>query len=472
MAENYFGKTDPGRQRTNNEDSFIAQPVFKGKMIVACVIDGVGGYAGGEVAAQLTREEIVHSLTKLPANITGQLVATLESANDRIIREKAVNQQNEKMACVVTLALVDIENNIFYFAHVGDTRLYLFRDGSLIKITKDHSTVGFLEESGRLSEEAAMQHPRRNEVNKALGYETQLSLHKDFIDTGESPFLPGDAILLCSDGLTDMVPAGKIISILETDNSLAQKSEQLVAAANEAGGKDNITVVLVKNTKPPVQHAITKPVVALKKTPANGDGQVKLMEQQPVQQQAPVESARSRGANRLLIMLCLLLAGALAWVLFNKQQLPPKENLVIVPPTLATQKNKAELDLSDSILATKNGAVHLIAGQRVSITDSILINKDSLHIFGHGATLVSDSGYTGPGLVLGNACKYILLDSLTLENFNTGIVVLNKGLHLKNVRFKNSLLPMQFHQQLSNDTVVSGKQAAELFHFTDTLHHH
>ena len=104
------------------------------------------------------------------------------------------------MACVLTLAVVDIEKNKFYYAHVGDTRLYLFRDNTLVKVSKDHSFVGFLEESGRLTEEAAMQHPKRNEINKALGLGVKFSASDDYIETGESPFLPGDLLLLCSDG--------------------------------------------------------------------------------------------------------------------------------------------------------------------------------------------------------------------------------------------------------------------------------
>jgi serine/threonine protein phosphatase PrpC len=109
------------------------------------------------------------------------------------------------------MALVDIANNKFYYTHVGDTRLYLFRD-SLVKVSRDHSFVGFLEDNGKLSEEAAMRHPKRNEINKALGFDAQIA-SKDYIETGESPFLPGDMLLLCSDGLTDMVNNSAITSI-------------------------------------------------------------------------------------------------------------------------------------------------------------------------------------------------------------------------------------------------------------------
>src|SRR5687767_15515119 len=167
MAETFFGITDTGKLRKNNEDTFIAEPVSNGQLIAACVIDGVGGYAGGELAARLAREAIIGHLNVIPDDIVNIIKGALVFANEKIYKEKQVSEQNEQMACVVTLALADVSNNKFYYAHVGDTRLYLLRDKTLVKVTSDHSVVGFLEESGRLSEEAAMNHPKRNEINKA-----------------------------------------------------------------------------------------------------------------------------------------------------------------------------------------------------------------------------------------------------------------------------------------------------------------
>lgn len=190
MGENYFGITNPGRQRKNNEDSFIAETIFNGQYIVACVIDGVGGYTGGEIAARLTRDAIVEQFENHAGDIEQQMISAFENANERIVREKEVNPQNENMACVVTLAVIDIGKNKLYYAHVGDTRLYLFRDGSLVKITRDHSNVGFLEESGRLTETAAMQHPKRNEVNKALGYDTRSGLERILLIPANHLFFP------------------------------------------------------------------------------------------------------------------------------------------------------------------------------------------------------------------------------------------------------------------------------------------
>src|SRR3954471_4677587 len=145
MAENYFGFTDTGKVRTNNEDTFIAQSVINDQFIVACVIDGVGGYQGGEVAARIAHDAILDHLRNKSNDIIGLLKEAVGAANEAIYNEKRVSKANEQMACVLTLALVDIANNKFYFSHVGDTRLYLVRDQSLVKITHDHSFVGFLE---------------------------------------------------------------------------------------------------------------------------------------------------------------------------------------------------------------------------------------------------------------------------------------------------------------------------------------
>src|SRR5690349_10160425 len=259
MAKNYFGITDTGKQRTNNEDTFIAAELSS-PLITACVIDGLGGYEGGEVAAAIAKDAIIKTVSKNTGDVISLMKQAIVYAGSNI-QEAKRNKDNENynhMACVVTLSLVDIENNKFYYAHVGDTRLYLLRDRSLVKITKDQSFVGFLEDNGRLTEEEAMQHPKRNEINKALGFDMSVDA-TDYIETGESPFLPGDMLLLCSDGLTDMINSQTMAAILNSNRSLQQKAEALVQAANEAGGNDNITVVLVHNDKKQLKQEAIKP---------------------------------------------------------------------------------------------------------------------------------------------------------------------------------------------------------------------
>ncbi|MEO6149751.1 MAG: protein phosphatase 2C domain-containing protein, partial [Mucilaginibacter sp.] len=250
MAENFFGLTDTGKTRDNNEDTFIAQPVMDNH-VLACVIDGVGGYHGGEVAAAIAHDEIIKKLDNAKGEIIPEMIHAFRRASHKIFQKKQEDKEHDQMACVATLVVADINNNQFYYAHVGDTRLYLLRDGSLIKISKDHSFVGFLEDSGRLTETAAMKHPKRNEINKALGFSDQIDTDDSYIETGQSPFLPGDMLLLCSDGLTDMVDKEDITALITQNNSLEQKAVALIEAANTNGGSDNITVVLVHNNKTP-----------------------------------------------------------------------------------------------------------------------------------------------------------------------------------------------------------------------------
>ncbi len=471
MGENYVGITDKGRARDNNEDIFIAKKLVKKNSILACVIDGVGGYDGGEIAAQLTRDAIIEQLDRVPEDLSAAMVRALASANQKIFKEKETNSQYDKMACVVTLAIADLEKNRFSYAHVGDTRLYLFRDRSLVKITNDHSTVGFLEESGRLTELAAMQHPKRNEVNKALGYEPNLSLAKDFVDTGDSPFLPGDMILLCSDGLTDMIPSAVIIDILQKKNNLKMKASELVEAANQAGGKDNITVVLVHNNKLPSKHEVTKPPAILKNTielPAE-DAPVQLSEIEPTNTESPEEQKKpGRGLIMLLLFLCVIFFAGFAWFFMKNREKEKEPKLLMPPPT--PMRNVDEQKLADSIKnAVNKKTISLLPGQSMILSDSLVIHPDSFFFRGNGAILKADSLYTGPAFVLSPTTKYFLLDSVTLQDFKVGILVQQKGLHLRNVRFTNCAVPVQLAQQFPPNAPVSGAFVDNIFKPQDSL---
>ncbi len=468
MADNYFGITDTGKLRSNNEDTFIAQPVLKGQFIAACVIDGVGGYEGGEVAARLAHDTILASLRSRHADISTTMKEALSAANEAIYKEKQVNKVNGQMACVLTLALADLANNKFFYAHVGDTRLYLLRDNSLVKVTHDHSFVGFLEDSGRLSEEAAMRHPKRNEINKALGFDAQIRAG-DYIETGESPFLPGDLILLCSDGLTDMIDNSTITSILKTNKNLSFKGKALIDAANDAGGKDNITVVLVQNNKIPLKHTATKPAMTIKEDDDTNNKE-HLAEVKNTSDEQPVvrdnKSKKKSSALPIFAFLSFFILGALVWLLYQNYNKKGQEKEV--KNTLAGQKrNKQEQLFIDSINGTKTKEVFVLHQQGdppIVLTDSISINNDSLHIIGNGVTIKSDTAYKGLAFTLSPSCEYVLLDSLTLENFDIGVLVKDRGLHLRNVQFKNCRVPVQ-HQFMFNDTtIINGRFADTLFY--------
>jgi PPM family protein phosphatase len=470
MADNFFGITDTGRIRKNNEDTFIAQKVLNNSYIAACVIDGVGGYNGGEVAAGLAHDAILDSLKSHTRDMGTLMRDAFASANERIYNEKRQTKGNEQMACVLTLALVDIANNKFYYAHVGDTRLYLLRDNSLVKVSRDHSFVGFLEDSGRLSEEAAMKHPKRNEINKALGFDSNIAANSDYIETGDSPFLPGDTLLLCSDGLTDMIDNAAIKDVLNSERNLREKGKALIQAANDAGGKDNITVVLVYNDKARVQQEATRPAVNLKKHDEVKQ-HVDLIGSKADPRTQPVTRKRRRSAVPILLLFCLLFAGAFAWMLYKDVWLRDNK-----PQPLQTnvKKNRSEQEQKfiDSINNTSSKEVFLLSsvfGQPIVLTDSVSIQKDSLHIIGNGSTILGDSTYRGAALVVAPSCKYLLLDSLTLQNFDVGVLLQNNGLHLKNVQFKNCRVPVQYQFLLPTNITITGRIADTLFYHTDTL---
>ncbi|MEP6466100.1 MAG: protein phosphatase 2C domain-containing protein [Parafilimonas sp.] len=455
MADNFYGVTDAGKMRDNNEDNFIAQTIVSGKYIAGCVIDGVGGYEGGEVAAALARTAILNTIKKTVGDVIEVLKKSVIAANQKIITEKQTSGENTQMACVLTIALADINENKFYYAHVGDTRLYLFRDNSLVKVTHDHSFVGFLEDSGRLTEEAAMQHPKRNEINKALGFDDEKFAEADYIETGESPFLPGDILLLCSDGLSDMLNSRTISGILNSPQSIKERAKALVAAANLAGGKDNITVVLLQNNKLPLQQEATKPVVVVKKNEPIKEEVFK--KEIIVEKDEPKKRSGGIGV-RFLAVLCFLSLAALSWFVYN-DFFENNQTKKIVADFVPITKNANEKKLYDSInnSASKEVMLKNIFGetQAISLNDSLFIRKDSVHISGNGITLTADSLYKGAAFIIPSNCKYILLDSITFQNFDAGIVVRNKALHLKNVTFQNCRVPVLYEMQLQNNKPIS-----------------
>ncbi|MGV3658145.1 MAG: PP2C family protein-serine/threonine phosphatase [Chitinophagaceae bacterium] len=450
MAENFFGITDTGRQRTNNEDAFIAQRIWDNGYILACVIDGVGGYEGGEVAAQLCKETVEQYFSIPSGSVNTMLQEALVAANEKIRTEKGRNSQLESMACVVTLAVVDEDKNRFHYAHIGDTRLYLYRDGAMVKITKDHSFVGFLEDNGRISEEAAMAHPKRNEIDKALGFDAPVN--NGAIETGESPFLPGDALLLCSDGLSDMLTLGEITALYQNGKTLADKGKALVDAANKKGGKDNITVVLVQNRSKPLKQKRVKPVVVKK----NSRQQPEAAAPQPKEEVKAVTTKSYKGAAIGLGILSLMLAAAVGYLLWSIEK---EEKTAKAKPDVFVE-SEAERKLIDSLQNLQGN--HLVLTEAafqnpILLTDTLLITKDSLRLSGMGnIVLQSAAGYSGAAIELSKEISDVFIDSLTIKNFKVGILAGSARLHLKGVRFVNCSLPVQYALQFTDSMAISG----------------
>lgn len=239
------GKSDMGRIRTNNEDAFVARKLWDENTFLAVAIDGVGGYEGGEVAANIARKTIPEYLE---ASANGERVELLKqavtAANNAIFEAREADPALSQMSCVLSAAIVDVAHHQISMAHVGDSRLYSFHDGMLKKLSHDHSLIGYREEIGDLSEEEAMRHPQRNLILRDVGSQRHKTNDDDFIESQVFDLQPNTTLLLCSDGLTDMITSSAITAILEQKTPLAKKADELIQAALEAGGKDNVTVVL------------------------------------------------------------------------------------------------------------------------------------------------------------------------------------------------------------------------------------
>jgi protein phosphatase len=222
-------RSDTGRQRNANEDSFLASPP------VFAVADGMGGAQAGEVASRLAAESFA-DVRRADESPEAYLKTIAKTANARIHRLAQTDSSRSGMGTTLTAAL--IEDDEVGLAHVGDSRAYLFRDGRLKLLTSDHSLVEELRRSGRLTDEQAEDHPQRSIITRALGPEREVE-----VDTMTYRARPGDVYLLCSDGLTTMLREERIEAVLDASGSLDEAVELLVEEANDAGGRDNITVV-------------------------------------------------------------------------------------------------------------------------------------------------------------------------------------------------------------------------------------
>jgi PPM family protein phosphatase len=222
--------TDTGRKRRHNEDSFVvAPPLF-------AVADGMGGANAGEVASGLA----VETLREGSGNDSAGerfVISIVQEANRRVFQRQTDDETASGMGTTMTVALV--EDGIVRFGHVGDSRAYLYRDGEISQLTEDHSLVGELVRSGKLSPEEAESHPQRSVITRALGTDPDVD-----VDTFTIEAHPGDLFLLCSDGLYSMVGTDKILDLLRRHrNNLDDAAKAMIAAANRKGGDDNITVV-------------------------------------------------------------------------------------------------------------------------------------------------------------------------------------------------------------------------------------
>lgn len=241
------GATDAGRVRTNNEDTFLVKFIDDETRVLCMVIDGVGGYEGGEVAAEIAANTVFDYLNENPdGTAITRLKAALNLANNSILDRANAEPKLNRMGCVATAAIIDLETSILSIVHIGDTRLYMYRDGQLTKLTHDHSLVGYREEMGLLTEAEAMNHPNRNLIERCLGSEYHQPDDPNYLDAANYAIDSDCQLLLCSDGLCDMITSQAMMSVLSMHESPIDTAERLIYLANEAGGRDNVTVVIAQ----------------------------------------------------------------------------------------------------------------------------------------------------------------------------------------------------------------------------------
>ncbi|MCM1168674.1 MAG: protein phosphatase 2C domain-containing protein [Bacteroides sp.] len=244
----WAGKSDIGKLSSNNEDAFVVQNLWDQNHVLALVIDGVGGYEGGEVAADIAKHSVVEYLSRYSNGERHELLKqAVIYANNQIFEERKRRENVCNMSCVMTAALVEVSQRRINMVHVGDTRLYQYSNGQLTKLSHDHSLVGYREEIGELTEEEAMQHPQRNIIGRDVGSSYLENGDTDYVEVATFLLEPHSTLMLCSDGLCDMITSKQMKAVLSQSISVEEKVSALINGANDAGGKDNVTVVLVEN---------------------------------------------------------------------------------------------------------------------------------------------------------------------------------------------------------------------------------
>jgi protein phosphatase len=302
VVEKWQG-SDVGRQRSGNEDNYFVQaPLF-------VLADGMGGAQAGEVASEIAIEAFRGGLPD--GTVEDSLVAVIEDANAKVHEKASEVPEYRGMGTTCTVAYVADEEVVL--AHVGDSRAYLLRDGELTKLTRDHSLVGELVDRGKVTEEEALTHPQRSVITRAVGPEPTVK-----VDAERIAARAGDVFLLCSDGLTDMIRDREVHRILTAVEGLENAGRNLIAAANHAGGRDNITVILFRleeieaggeEAAPPAdEDATTQTTTVSEAVPPQPSAPPPPRTAPPPKRAAPPPSGRRGRLVKPLIVVAVLLA--------------------------------------------------------------------------------------------------------------------------------------------------------------------
>lgn len=235
-------QTDTGRVRQINEDRAAIQPELNG-LSLAIVADGMGGHQAGDIASQMAVELIQASLQSIRSDMPVEecksiLREAIELANENIYEFAAGRENYHGMGTTVVVVIASQE--LLIIGHIGDSRAYKVDSASITQLTEDHSLVNELVKNGQISPEEANQHPRRNWIMRALGTEPGVE-----VDIYEYSWAPGETILLCTDGLSGLIDTRQIQDIVQSAKDLNEAADQLIHSALQAGGDDNVTVILL-----------------------------------------------------------------------------------------------------------------------------------------------------------------------------------------------------------------------------------
>jgi len=463
------GNTHPGKRRKENEDTFTCRQLWSPDKALLVVVDGVGGYAGGDRAAAIARDSIDQYMQTPKGDTLTMLREAVIFANNRIAEERKKDPRYGDMCCVLTAAVADAAAGIVYFAHVGDTRMYRYRKNILEKLTKDHSFVGLREDAGQISEREAMNHPQRNQILREVGSTIHRIDDEDFIEYGKEDLLPGDCLLLCSDGLTDMVTVQQISTILATQLALNTKVSNLIALANEMGGHDNITVVLLKNNRVKQAAAtgtkVKKPVKAKNGTesvevlpmpvekPEKGDA-----EQKNTSQPEPVKKSNKTNNWVKWNILVVLLLAISSWFFFSQRDAvqPADSRNHAIPQTAAVTEDS--LHKKPSILSSGQhtapsgpSVIEQPDTIRLTATKNILDIQHYADSVGKRLLLVpakeKNNHLTALEINKASARKgdTMIIRNMHLKGFETGIrVSVPVYIKLENMIFENVKYPVSY----------------------------
>jgi serine/threonine protein phosphatase PrpC len=440
------GHTHPGMRRAANQDASIMRPLRAGNKLLAAVIDGVGGYAGGERAAAIAKECIEQYMQTPSGDTLTMLREALVFANNQVAAERKKDQRFSEMCCVLTAVVADALTQQIYFVHIGDTRLYRYRDAVLQKLTRDHSFVGIREDAGELSEQEAMAHPHRNQILREVGSALHRLDDGDFMDYGQEALLPGDLLLLCSDGLTDMISSEQVACILAADQALADKTTALIELANKSGGYDNITVVLLHYPGTGIRA---------NKTTAGMDSTSEIEKIKPVLQQT--RSKKKQWGKMTLvsaILLLILVAGAGWYFASPKKVLAPAITAAMFPKpadTAGNDSNRIKRASRVNHTAVQGPMQNKVDTLRIEGTQDLADLKKYTDSTGRMLLLLPAKNYNRRLAAISITVRSakpgdtVLVSQLRINGFENGIdILVPVSLKTENLVFENTTRPFRY----------------------------